>query len=158
MRGAGIQGLSADTRYFTPCPVCYKIGGGGVVERLQLRVDDSIIYVCEECSAAWHSESAIALDSYRVDSALFLERGLTLEQRTTFSAFDDTTFLDSGATLGTLIGEAFASLEKVRLNGPAHLSLWAVDMQRVIGKAGESRIILVVNTAGTAVLDASAAF
>ncbi|WP_424951297.1 hypothetical protein [Deinococcus sp.] len=127
-----------------------------MVERLRLMADDSTVFVCDECSAAWNSKSEIALETYRIDSELFLERGLTPEQRQPFSAFDDSTFLDSGAVLGALIAEAFASPEKVRLGGPAHLSLWALDMGRVVGKAGECHIILVMNTAGTAVLDARA--
>jgi hypothetical protein len=140
---------------FVPCPVCYDIGGGGVIERFILTTDNSVLYTCDECSATWGGEDRILLGNYRVLSEYLANKGFQHNDYTHIKKqFDPKTFLASGDELTDLIEKAFERHGKSRESSPAHLSIWKVDMGEPVGKKGEKNIVIVLNTTENSVLDA----
>lgn len=61
------------------CPVCYDIGGGGLLFRYLEMVSNKQIFMCDECSSAWYSDEDVILStekSNQIFGANF-ERGPT---------------------------------------------------------------------------------
>ncbi|NJK44125.1 MAG: hypothetical protein HC933_07400 [Pleurocapsa sp. SU_196_0] len=47
----------------TPCPVCFFVGGGGVIlEYLDIH-QDRAIFMCDECNSTWTSKANISYDT-----------------------------------------------------------------------------------------------
>jgi hypothetical protein len=146
-------------KYFTPCPVCYDIGGGGVVERLIFEKNRTIIYSCDKCQSSWREGVDILISNYITLSQIILNQGFSLEdEKYIKQCFEDSTFNISGEKLTELIYQALYNPNKQSLPSPSHLSIWMTNMGKVVGKNGEDHIIIVVNTSGVAVLDACATF
>jgi enamine deaminase RidA (YjgF/YER057c/UK114 family) len=61
-----IEAEAIITKLLTHCPVCYDIGGGGLVHKFRVVQTGKIIFVCDECDSAWEEDEDISIQKYRV--------------------------------------------------------------------------------------------
>lgn len=75
------------------CPVCYDIGGGGLLFRYLEVASNKQILMCDECNSAWYSDDDIALHTEK-SNLIF---GVDFERGPTRMSFENFfTYLELG--------------------------------------------------------------
>ncbi|ANE43356.1 hypothetical protein [Deinococcus puniceus] len=141
---------------YTKCPVCFHIGGGGLLARFKVKATGAIFYACDQCESAWPENEPILITYFNLITGILLENGLPLENHrgAFWEAFDDTEFIAKDEQLRDLLYHLMLMDDKTKVDDPIYPYIWLVDCHRVIGTGGETKVALVLNRAETYILDA----
>lgn len=129
------------------CPLCNP-GGGGVLRLWQIITTGELFLSCDECDASWETNTLI--EKIRVKSFEDFLNETNLQIPQVQRILDHTLFSVHPDQFSDLINEAWLSPNKVMRN-PTEYN---VEMGRVIGHKGETKIRLFYNETTRQVVDA----
>jgi hypothetical protein len=133
------------------CPLCNP-GGGGILHLWQIKTTGKFFLSCNECDASWETDKAIRKVRIKTFEDFLNEANLQMPQD--YNQFqrilDHTLFSIHSDQFSDLINEAWLSPSKVMRN-PTEYN---VEMGRVIGHKGETKIRLIYNQITRQIVDA----
>lgn len=135
--------------------LCPRCDDQGLVYKAKIADLDIKLNICDECDACWLENQAISRRNFKDLATLLEEHGLTYEN----SKIEDLGYLDPSdeeknrTFFSAPSTEIIALIDEAWVKKGDHLfgdmGAYLIDMQRVIGTAGETAIKIIVKP-GTA--------